>query len=480
MTTWDNPLQSSGEVGSRNTAPSVFSCLSRPERCFSPAAIALLACCCQLVAAAQQTPREPPHPARRLVAAERGPPTRGRLTSSVEATRLWASSSHAAQANVTGSTAIWQALGPAAVNTASYGLVTGRVTAAALDPSDPTGNRLYIGTTGGGVWLSQNAAISNTFSVQFSPLTDTVGAMTTARDGSISIGAITVQPGGTGVVLAGTGDPNDALDSYYRAGILRSADGGNTWSLIQTTADQIWSFTGEGFAGFAWSTVNPQLVVSAVSQAYEGVLSNAMRADVSYEGLYYSTDSGATWSLARITDGGGSDVQGPLSVFDEPDGNAATAVVWNPVRKLFVAAVRAHGYYQSTDGITWNRLSAQPGAGLTAANCPTDTGSSGSPVCPIFRGALAVNPATGDTFAWTSDEYNQDGGIWEDQCGLAAGICTNQTIVFGKRWSTSALDTNDPWQGPATLEHADYTLSLAAVPSVQDTLLVAGSDDVWR
>ena len=35
-----------------------------------------------------------------------------------------------------------------------------------------------------------------------------------------------MQPGGTGVILAGTGDPNDALDSYYGAGILLSEDQG--------------------------------------------------------------------------------------------------------------------------------------------------------------------------------------------------------------------------------------------------------------
>jgi hypothetical protein len=42
-----------------------------------------------------------------------------------------------------------------------------------------------------------------------------------------------------------------------------------------------------------------------------------------------------------------------------PDGNAATSVVWNPVRKLFVAAVRFHGYYQSADG---SDLDADDGA----------------------------------------------------------------------------------------------------------------------
>ena len=111
------------------------------------------------------------------------------------------------------------------------------------------------------------------------------------------------------MVLAGTGDPNDALDSYYGAGILRSTDGGDSWSLIQATADQQWLFVGEGFAGFAWSTANPQLVVAAVSQAFEGTLVDSTWPNASYEGLYYSTDSGATWSLARITDGNGSDVQ---------------------------------------------------------------------------------------------------------------------------------------------------------------------------
>ncbi len=39
-------------------------------------------------------------------------------------------------------------------------LVTGRMAAIALDPSDTTGNRLYIGTTGGGVWVANNAGFS--------------------------------------------------------------------------------------------------------------------------------------------------------------------------------------------------------------------------------------------------------------------------------------------------------------------------------
>lgn len=377
----------------------------------------------------------------------------------------------------------WQPLGPAAVSSQSYGLVTGRITALALDPSDSTANKLYVGTTGGGMWYSQNAGAAAASGVEFTPLTDVAAALSGALDASISIGALTVQPGGTGVILAGTGDPNDALDSYYGTGILRSSDGGTTWSLIQETAlgsaGRQYSFAGEGFAGFAWSTANPELVVAGVSQAFEGTLVNAVNPNLSYEGLYYSTDSGATWNLATITDGGGNDVQGPNDPFALPDGNAVTSVVWNPVRKLFVAAVRYHGYYQSSNGVTWTRMAAQPGLGLTTQFCPTNSASTGSTACPIFRGTLAVNPQTGDTFAWTVDVNNQDQGLWQDPCQIRSSACTTQTLTFSRQWNTAPLEENT-LEGSATIANGDYNLALTAVPSQQDTILLAGANDLWK
>jgi hypothetical protein len=283
-------------------------------------------------------------------------------------------------------TATWLPLGPTAVQSQNFGLVTGRISALALDPSDATGNTLYVGTTGGGVWRSQNADTSSPANISFIPLTDNAAGMGGVAGTSISIGALSVQPGGTGVILAGTGDPNDALDSYYGAGILRSTDGGTTWSLISTTSDQLYSFAGEGIAGFAWSTANQQLVVAAVSQAYEGTLVNADWPGQSYEGLYYSSDGGATWALARITDGARGTCRGRAIPLRRPTGMRRPAVVWNPVRQLFVAAVRYHGYYQSADGITWTRMTNQPGAGLmtSAGFCPTNSGSTGSPAAPFF------------------------------------------------------------------------------------------------
>jgi hypothetical protein len=133
----------------------------------------------------------------------------------------------------------WQPIGPNQVASIAYGDVTGRVTAIAIDPADATGNTVYLGTTGGGVWKSTNAA-GPSASVTFAPLTDTLPVFSanagTAAIPSLSIGAISVQ---SGVVLAGTGDPNDASDSFYGSGLLRSSDGGLTWTLIQNSQDGV-------------------------------------------------------------------------------------------------------------------------------------------------------------------------------------------------------------------------------------------------
>ena len=131
----------------------------------------------------------------------------------------------AASPQLSSLTAAWQPVGPNQVASLSYGNVTGRVTAIAIDPADPSGNTVYLGTTGGGVWKSFNAA-GPAASVTFTPLTDTLPVFNanagTSAIPSLSIGAISVQ---SGVVLAGTGDPNDASDSFYGGGLLRSADG---------------------------------------------------------------------------------------------------------------------------------------------------------------------------------------------------------------------------------------------------------------
>jgi hypothetical protein len=377
----------------------------------------------------------------------------------------------------------WQSIGPNQVASLAYGNVTGRVTSIAIDPADATGNTVYVGTTGGGVWKSINAAGPQA-NVTFTPLTDTLPVFSANAGASaipsLSIGAISAQ---SGVVLAGTGDPNDASDSFYGGGLLRSADGGLTWTLIQNSQDGVngnHSFSGLGFAGFAWSSPTAGTVVAAVSQAAEGVLVNAPDETNSVMGLYYSADAGVTWHMATIMDGSQT-VQMPQPSGGDLGGRAATAVVWNPVRQRFYAAIRYHGYYESADGVTWSRLANQPGAGLTTSACPTAPGTTGSASCPIFRGALAVQPMTGDTFALTVDSNNLDQGLWQDVCVHSGSNCANPVVTFANQLPSSPLEMGS---GSSAIPQADYNLALAAAPvqnnSAQDTLLYAGTIDLYR
>jgi hypothetical protein len=377
--------------------------------------------------------------------------------------------------------AAWQPLGPASVASASYGNVTGRVTAVAVDASDTTGNTVYVGTTGGGVWKSTNAA-GPVAAVSFAALTDTLpvfaGNAGSSVTPALSIGAVAVQPLSGGVILAGTGDPNDATDSYYGEGILRSADGGLTWTLAQVSHDGAngnHSFAGLGVAGFAWSVATPTLVVAAVSTSAEGALVGATNVS-SVLGLYYSTDAGVTWQMATLYDGA-SVVQQPQPLGTGQLGNAATAVVWDALRQRFYAAVRQHGFYESSDGATWSRMADQPGTGLTVAACPVGAGGAGSATCPLFRGALAVQAATGDLYALSVDSANNDNGLWQDLCGATGGGCSTPAPTFAHRVDAGAMEVGS---GSTAIAQGDYDLALAAAPVTGGTLLFAGTVDVYR
>lgn len=399
----------------------------------------------------------------------------------------------------------WQPVGPAQVFTNTYGYVAGRVTSIAADSSDLTGNTVYLGTSAGGVWKSANAAAVDPATVTFVPLTDSVYSSLSqaVSSASLSIGAVSVQPvapGATPVILAGTGVANDTTASYFGSGILRSTDGGSHWTLISQSSDETvgavtnYTFTGNGFAGFAWGTVSgTPVVVAAVSQAEQGVEVSAGSVQRNILGIYYSTDLGQTWFMATISDPGGP-VQSNQTDFvpcDSPGrlpcGNAVTSIVWNPVRKEFFAAVRYHGYYGSSDGQNWTRLASQPGANLTTAMCPANYKYSGSQACPIFNGVLAVQPVTGDTFALTTDGNDLDQGLWQDSCQLTSGSCASSTLSFAQI-SDSALDcgaTNAPDCAsgnaqPTLIPQSDYDLYLAAVSYQGDTLLFAGTTDIYR
>jgi hypothetical protein len=256
-----------------------------------------------------------------------------------------------------------------------YHQVSGRATAVAIDPADPSGNTVFIGGAQGGVWKSTNGATGIANNVTWTPATD--------DEATLSIGAIAIQPGNIdptkSVILAGTGEADNSADSYFGLGILRSADGGNTWTLVPTANTGVLSFNGLGATRMAFSTASghTNTVVAAMAATAEGITDNALTANT-YRGLYTSTDAGQTWTYDALFSGGPTEA------------TSATSVVYNAAAGLFFAALRYHGFYSSPDGQTWTRLAVQPGATglLSTTACPQNY----TPACPIYRGEITVVP----------------------------------------------------------------------------------------
>ena len=399
----------------------------------------------------------------------------------------------------------WSSLGPSpmisdATGSQDYGKVDGRLTSVAVDQGSG-GNTVYIGAAFGGVWRSDNALAPDPNAVTWTQLLD--------QQPTLSVGAIAIQPGTTGnsaVVLVGTGEPNSSADSYYGMGILRSQDGGGTWTnpndtstslikgadcLVGNTGCQE-SFAGLGFSSFAFSTTTPVSVVAATA-ATNGAIRNAEspQIPVSKRGIYYSDTSGLSWKYATVSDSPvGTTPVPPASIITPA---STTSVTYNKNLNAFFAAVRFHGFYRSNDnGKTWYRLANQPGTGLTTTACPTITASPSA--CPIYRGQIAVKGDGPDMYLVYVDPNETDQGIYLTSDGgntwkqvTTTGTCnttgqTCQTVGSGSNQvKDTGIDEGTQSQPQAhMLIQGPYNLWLAAVPNGTNTDLMVGTRNVYK
>lgn len=187
-------------------------------------------------------------------------------------------------------TPVWASIGPTPTTGGVFSPVTGRITAIAVDPSDTSGNTVLIGGAQGGIWRSTDGGTTWT----------AVGD----QNASLAMGSIAFAPSQPATVYAGTGEQASiGFDIYYGAGVLKSADHGQTWTQTCTTPGPTCPFIGPyldslnpsfGFFNFGGARIsyiavnpqNPQLVLAATQLGIEGPT----------EGIYCSSDAGATWS----------------------------------------------------------------------------------------------------------------------------------------------------------------------------------------
>ncbi len=349
----------------------------------------------------------------------------------------------------------WVPLGPAPLNSNAtgsfddqdYGPVVGRATSVVVDPGDPTGNTVYVGGAYGGVWKSTNAAASDPSAVTWTPLTD--------QQATLATGSLALQPSSSGpsnVILVGTGEADFSIDSYYGLGILRSADGGNTWTLINSATNG-YILSGLAFAKIAFSTDNPNLVVAAATGAGNNEGAGSLGSST---GIYTSTDGGQTWAL---TQSGLVQGVGP------------TSVVYDSTGHKFLAFQQFEGYFSSRDGVSWTHLASQPGTALQ--NCPI--GNTGVPVCNAFRGEMAVVPGREELYTWyvTIDDQGNigDGGIYKT---------TNGGSTWQQVSDTGITNCGDGTNNGCGTEQGWFNLTLAAVPNGSGTDLYAGAVNLYK
>ncbi|HUQ33978.1 MAG TPA: hypothetical protein VM095_17790 [Pyrinomonadaceae bacterium] len=140
--------------------------------------------------------------------------------------------------------------------------IAGRVSAVAVADADT----IYIGTSGGGVWKTSDGGMT------WKPKTDT--------QANLTIGAITLDPTNKNVIYAGTGEFIPYYDEFNGIGVLRSADAGETWTLLP---DPTGVFNNAKIARLAVDPTNPSNIYAATSV-----------------GLAVSADSGQSWSLKKL------------------------------------------------------------------------------------------------------------------------------------------------------------------------------------
>jgi hypothetical protein len=160
-----------------------------------------------------------------------------------------------------------------AANWTSLGDVStigGRMLSIAIDPNNS--NNLWAGSASGGIWKSVNAGTSWTSVTTNLPL--------------LGVSSILINPSNSNVIYAGTGEvyrvdtSNTGFNVWktrgtYGIGIIKSSDGGVTWSQVMAkTSSQLF-----GIQKLKFDPTNSNTIYACATN-----------------GLYRSTDSGTVWN----------------------------------------------------------------------------------------------------------------------------------------------------------------------------------------
>lgn len=354
------------------------------------------------------------------------------------------------EANV--DSAVWTAIGPSPMSMLNWtmGHVSGRVSALAVDPVDR--DILFLGAASGGLWKSTNGGVS------WSSLFDFVGTQT--------IGAVVLDPSNRQTLWVGTGEQAANCDDYFGQGLFRSTDGGATFYPRNGSGTGILPLS--FISAIAVDpTDSDHILVGGTGRCVDG--------DISYGGLYRSTNGGTTWQQIQW-----GTVQDMVFNPEDPD------VVYVAIGGY---GESPSGIYKSTDGgVQWSRL-ANFLAGiqlhrLRLAMAPSDAD---------VLYALVNRPGRGTSLYRTTDAGSTwslqnatacEGQCWYNLCLAVDPTDANKLRVGSIRFASSSnagvtLTYETDYWGSTQSVHQD-THVLQYDPADANRFWIGTDGGLWR